>query len=344
MSNKRFLAIILALVMVIVNINFALAANYEYDELGRLVSVEYGNSEDKAQTATYGYDAGGNITAVKGFNTGTTEIESATEATTTEVTTTEISTESPTETTTEAPVIANELVWNYTTGENTDNFYTINANEWGSSVTLTYDTLTLNKAVKMESSTNISFNAPQAGTLKVVTYSTKTAPAIKLNGTSYPVSANGVVVFELPEAGTYTITKDTTNTYLYYMSFVYEASAPVENPYIWNYTDNTNTDDFYTVTANEWNTAVPVTYGDITLTKAIKMESNTSITFTAPKSGVLALVTYSTKSAPSVKINGQTYSVSANGSVDIKLTEGGTYTITKDTTNTYLYYMSYVSD
>ena len=342
MSNKRFVAIIFALVMVIVNINFAFAAHYEYDELGRLVSVEYGNSEDK--TATYGYDAGGNITAVKGFNKGTTEIESTTEATTTEVTTTEISTESPTETTTEAPVLTNELVWNYTTGENTDNFYTVNANEWGSAVTLTYDTLTLNKAVKMESSTNISFNAPQAGTLKVVIYSTKTAPAIKLNGTSYPVSANGVVVFELPEAGTYTITKDTTNTYLYYMSFTYEVSAPVENPYIWNYTDNTNTDDFYTVSANEWRSAVPVTYGDITLTKAIKMESNTSITFTAPKSGELTLVTYSTKSAPTVKINGKTYSVSANGSTDINLTEGGTYTLTKNTTNTYLYYISYVAD
>ena len=94
----------------------------------------------------------------------------------------------------------------------------------------------------------------------------------------------------------------------------------------WVHTTGENTDDFFSVTANEWNSAVPITYGDITLTKAVKMESKTTITFEAPKSGKLTLVTHATAAAPAVKINNTTYSVSDNGSVDIDLTESGTYT------------------
>ena len=46
------------------------------------------------------------------------------------------------------------------------------------------------------------------------------SPAIKINNQSYPVSTNGATTINIPAAGTYTITKDTTNTYLYYLSFI----------------------------------------------------------------------------------------------------------------------------
>ena len=85
---------------------------------------------------------------------------------------------------------------------------------------ITYGDLTLNRAIKMETNTAVQFTTEGAGTLTVVTYSTKTSPAIKINNQSYPVSANGATTINIPAAGTYTITKDTTNTYLYYLSFI----------------------------------------------------------------------------------------------------------------------------
>lgn len=59
-------------------------------------------------------------------------------------------------------------VWNYTTGENTDDFYSVNAKNYKDATTITYNGLTLTKAVKMESGTAISFTAPKDGTLTLV--------------------------------------------------------------------------------------------------------------------------------------------------------------------------------
>ncbi|MBQ8942543.1 MAG: hypothetical protein IJ062_11975, partial [Firmicutes bacterium] len=157
--------------------------------------------EQTTKSALYSYDPGGNIVGVTGFQS-VTEI------------TTEGTTETVTETTTSNTAA---LVWNYSTGENTNNAYTVNANSWSNAVPVTYGSLTLTSAVKMESNSSISFTAPQAGTLKVVTYSTNNSPAIKLNGTSYSVSTNGVTEIEISSAGVYTITKDTTNLCLLYI-------------------------------------------------------------------------------------------------------------------------------
>lgn len=329
MKNK-ILLISICCIIVTINIFSVQAATYEYDALGRLIKVDY--NEDKK--ADYSYDAGGNIKKVNGFSgAGESTTEPPVESTT------EISTETSTETTTEV-VSENEYVWNYSDNENTENFFSVSANNWSNTVPVSYADLTLTKAVKMESSSSISFNAPQAGKLTLVTYSTKSEPTIKINGTSYPVSKNGSVEIEIPSSGTYTITKGSTSTYLYYMSFAYEAPAPI--PYIWNYTDGINTENFYIVTANTWSNAVPVIYNGNALARAIKLESSSSIVFTAPNSGKITLVTYSTNTQPKVKINGKSYSISPNGATEISLSDGGTYTITKDTTNTYLYYMELV--
>ena len=329
MQNKRIILLLLTFIAVLISVNLAFAAHYEYDALGRLTRVDYSN-EQTTKSASYRYDAGGNIEGVTGFQNVT---EITTEGTT------ETVTETATETTTSNTAA---LVWNYSTGENTNNAYTVNANSWSNAVPVTYGDLTLTSAVKMESNSSISFTAPQAGTLKVVSYSTHNNPAIKINNVSYSVSANGMTAIPLSPAGTYTITKDTTNTYLYYLSFEYVLPKPT---YIWNYTNSTNTNSFYTVSsANEWTNAVSVIYGDLTLTRAIKMETNTAVSFTAAGAGKLTVVTYSTKTTPTINVNNTSYTVSTNGYTEINLTAGGTYTITKGTTNTYLYYISFTEN
>lgn len=108
-------------------------------------------------------------------------------------------------------------VWNYTTGENTDDFYSVKANNYKNATTITYNGLTLTKAVKMESGTAISFTAPKDGTLTLVANG-GSDKKIKVNNVSYAIVSDGAL--EVPvKAGTVTVSKDSTGTYLYYMSF-----------------------------------------------------------------------------------------------------------------------------
>lgn len=316
---KKIILFLVSFILLIFNVCIIQAATYEYDALGRLIKVDY--NEDK--TADYSYDAGGNITKVNGFG-------GAGESTT----------ELPVETTTEV-VSEHKYVWNYSDNENTENFFSVSANNGSNAVSVSYGELSLTKAVKMESNSSISFKAPQEGKLTLVTYSTKAEPTVLINGTSYAVSVNGAVEIEIPSAGTYTITKGSTNTYLYYMYFSCEVTKSIS--YIWNYSDATNTEDFYSVTANTWNSAKELVYNDMSLNKAIKIESSTKINFKSEKGGTIILITYSTKNNPNIIINGKNYEVSANGKTEIELLEGGEYSITKGTTNTYLYYMELIS-
>ena len=190
MSSKKIISIVIALLMLITNILSVYAASYEYDALGRLTKVSYDSDDTEDKSAEYSYDAGGNITAVNGFETSA----------------------------------AITYIWNRTDGTNTDDFYTVSANEWNNAVTINYNGASLTKAVKMESSTSLSFAAPSAGTLKLVTYSTNAAPTILLNNVQKSVSINGETDIAITSAGTYSITKGTTNTYVYYMEFIPEGT------------------------------------------------------------------------------------------------------------------------
>ena len=74
--------------------------------------------------------------------------------------------------------------------------------------------MTLTQCLKIESSTNISFEAPSAGTLTLVFV--EATPNIKIDGTKVSGS-NGIITIDL-EAGTHTIAKaDTMN--LFYMVY-----------------------------------------------------------------------------------------------------------------------------
>lgn len=108
-------------------------------------------------------------------------------------------------------------VWNHTTEENTDNFFSVAANEKSGPAEISYNGLTLTKAVKMESRTSISFNAEKAGKLTLITDGAVGAK-IKVNGTSYTINPKGELIVDVPQ-GENTVSKDSTNVYLYYMSF-----------------------------------------------------------------------------------------------------------------------------
>lgn len=110
MQNKQITLLLLTLMGVLINANLAFAAHYEYDALGRLTQVDYSN-EQTTKSASYSYDASDNIVGVTGFQS---LIEITTEGTT------ETVTETATETTTSNTIA---LVWNYSTGENTNNAY-----------------------------------------------------------------------------------------------------------------------------------------------------------------------------------------------------------------------------
>ena len=89
MQNKKIILLFLTFIAVLISVNLAFAAHYEYDDLGRLIRVDYSN-EQTTKFALYSYDPGGNIEGVTGFQSvteitteGTTETvtETATETT-----------------------------------------------------------------------------------------------------------------------------------------------------------------------------------------------------------------------------------------------------------------------
>jgi pectate lyase len=113
--------------------------------------------------------------------------------------------------------------------------------------------------------------------------------------------------------------------------------------YTWNYTDGTNTADFFDVSsASKWSSASknPQTYDGEELSAAIKMQSSTSITFDAPTDGTLTLV-MDAKDGSSVYLENTTtgtkvsYDVTT-GTNTIPVT-AGVNVVTKNKNETHLY-------
>jgi hypothetical protein len=73
------------------------------------------------------------------------------------------------------------------------------------------------KGLKMESSTSVSFTTT---TVKTLTLHVTGSKKIKVDGVDYDVPADGVLVISNLAAKTHTITKNTTNTILYYVQLV----------------------------------------------------------------------------------------------------------------------------
>ncbi len=106
--------------------------------------------------------------------------------------------------------------------------------------------------------------------------------------------------------------------------------------YIHNFTESGTNSSFYTITGNLSTSKGTITYGDMTLTQCLKMESATSIIFNG--SGKLTLVFNSDATGSSVKIDGENATVGSDGTLTVDLA-AGSHTITKgDMIN--LFYMA----
>jgi pectate lyase len=112
--------------------------------------------------------------------------------------------------------------------------------------------------------------------------------------------------------------------------------------YTWNYTEGTNTNDFFTVSGeSDWSSAAknPVEFDGETLTKAIKVTSGLTITFDAPSDGELTIVS-DAKSGSSMYLNDVSYSLSDN-IIKVPVT-AGLNTLKKNKTESHLYLLQYV--
>lgn len=116
------------------------------------------------------------------------------------------------------------------------------------------------------------------------------------------------------------------------------SETPTTGGQVHNFTTNGTASNFYTIQGNLSTSKGTVTYNGLTLTQCLKIESATSISFTAPAASTLTLV-FNTADGTKIKIDGTSYAMT-NGIVQVSLAAGA-HTITKDGI-TNLYYMKLV--
>ena len=108
-----------------------------------------------------------------------------------------------------------------------------------------------------------------------------------------------------------------------------------------NFTESGTTSDFYSITGSIATNKGTATYNGLTLTKCLKMESSTSIKFTASSAGKLTLVFGGTTAASGkkVKVNGTSKTVGSDGTLTVDVAKGAVTVTKTDAIN--LFYMVY---
>lgn len=150
----------------------------------------------------------------------------ATESTTKATEATTKATESTTEATTEAPTTApaetTAKVHNFSTDGTSSDFYTISGKLSSNKGTVSYNGLSLDTCLKIESKTKITFTTIDKAEL-VLVFNQKNSSDIKVDGTVYTLT-DGILSLEI-EAGSHEITKESTGN-LYYMSVSQQSETP----------------------------------------------------------------------------------------------------------------------
>ena len=113
--------------------------------------------------------------------------------------------------------------------------------------------------------------------------------------------------------------------------------VPTGDSKVHNFTTSDANSSFFVISGNLASNKGTVTYNGLTLTQCLKMESSTSIKFTAPSAGKLTLVFG--ESGKNVKINGKKNASDSNCIVTVDVA-AGSVEITKGDTMS-LYYMIY---
>lgn len=116
------------------------------------------------------------------------------------------------------------------------------------------------------------------------------------------------------------------------------ASTPAtEGSYVHNFTENGTSSSFYTISGNLSTSKGSVNYAGKTLTQCLKIETATSIGFTAGSAGKLTLVFVEPDAT--IKVDGTKYTSSGDGIITVDVAAGA-HTITKANTAN-LFYMVY---
>ena len=184
------------------------------------VDVEPSTTEKATESTTKATEA--TTKATESTTKATEATTKATESTTKATEATTKATESTTEAPTTAPVETTAKVHNFSTDGTSSDFYTISGKLSSNKGTVSYNGLSLDTCLKIESKTKITFTTTAKAEL-VLVFNQKNSSDIKVDGTVYTLT-DGILSLEI-EAGSHEITKESTGN-LYYMSVSQQSETP----------------------------------------------------------------------------------------------------------------------
>mgnify|MGYP004695300205 FL=1 len=184
------------------------------------VDVEPSTTEKATESTTKATEA--TTKATESTTKATEATTKATESTTKATEATTKATESTTEAPTTAPAETTAKVHNFSTDGTSSDFYMISGKLSSNKGTVSYNGLSLDTCLKIESKTKITFTTTDKAEL-VLVFNQKNSSDIKVDGTVYTLT-DGILRLEI-EAGSHEITKESTGN-LYYMSVSQQSETP----------------------------------------------------------------------------------------------------------------------
>ena len=184
------------------------------------VDVEPSTTEKATESTTKATEA--TTKATESTTKATEATTKATESTTKATEATTKATESTTEAPTTAPAETTAKVHNFSTDGTSSDFYMISGKLSSNKGTVSYNGLSLDTCLKIESKTKIIFTTTDKAEL-VLVFNQKNSSDIKVDGTVYTLT-DGILSLEI-EAGSHEITKESTGN-LYYMSVSQQSETP----------------------------------------------------------------------------------------------------------------------